>query len=221
MGSVEAMKIINVKAINYLETQTAKQTHAVTRVTNWNDPQHYGIEQQTPLGIDNLYSLILYTDFTDLSSDFSRSFRKIHPFETIQNVKIRNSYYWWWSKILRETVELYGITKYGRRSGWNHASRLSNAGLEGPFFTGLSFVMYIPQYVVKLNSPTSTSLHIEVATKFSGQRGMIIQLDVGDDYLMKQLSGFDCSWISKFKEEHEMYICIYVCIFCFYQQLLI
>ena len=73
------------------------------------------------------------------------------------------------------------------------------AGLKGPFFTGLSFVMNIPQFGINLNSPTSTSVHIEVATKFGGDDGMIIQLDIGDMWLR----GFDCSWLSQYKEEDE------------------
>ena len=189
---IAAIQQINTKAAYYLDTQTARAIKAETKGL-WVNPQHYGIDDGHGLGIDNLCSLILYTDFSELSSHFSRSFRKIHPFESFENVKIRNSYYWWWSKILRQTVELYGNDQYN--------------GLSGPFFCGLSFVMNIPQYQIKLNSPTSTSQHMEVAIKFAGDNGIIIELDVGkSDYAMELLRGFDCSWISKYKEEDEMYV---------------
>ena len=202
IGVIAAMEKINIKAAYYLETETTKTMKAEIRDESfWINPEHYGIDNWSDLGISNLFSLILYTDFTDLSSDFSRCFRKIYSFETFQNVKRRNSYYWWWSKILRETVELYGTT---------FDADARNTGLEGPFFTGLSFVMNIPQYGIKLNSPSSTSLHIEVATKFAGDGGIIIELDIGkSDFLMKELRGFDCSWISQYKEEDEMYVYVY------------
>ena len=167
---------------------------------------YYGIIQGTPIGVDNIFALILYTDFDELSSDFSRSFRKIHAFETFENVKMRNSYYWWWSKILRETVELYGICRsydfWWRKSLGKQDEY--DTGLYGPFFSGVSFVMNIPQFQINLNTPTSTSKHIEVATKFADDRGMIIELDIGSDDVMKKLRGFDCSWISQYKEEDEM-----------------
>ena len=203
MSSIAATKIINIKANQYLQTQRAREIKSfngsnyptVAKCPQWmQHPQHYGINNSNPLGIDNLFSLILYTDFDELSSDFSRSFRKIYPFESFEHVRIRNSYYWWWSKILRETVELYGMQKK-----------------YGPFFTGLSFVMDIPQYQIKLNSPTSTSTYLEVAMKFAGDQGMIIELNCspyGNNRLMTCIKGFDCSWISKYKEEDEMYVWI-------------
>ena len=205
--AIAAMKIITIKACYYLKTQTARAIKADKGRLIFDNPGHYGIDNESHLCADNLYSLILYTDYDALSSDFSSSFRKIYPFETLQNVKIRNSYYWWWSKTLRETVELYGST------GSKYAQ---NPRLNGPFFTGLSFVMNIPQYQIKLNSPTSTSTHIQVATKFAGDQGMIIELDIEDsDRTMDNLRGFDCSWISQYKGEDEMYVYyIHIFIFC-------
>ena len=196
IGAMIGLQKATNKASKYIETQIAKATTAKV-IKGYLSPQHYEIYDHAPLGINNLVSLILYTDFDGLSSHFSRSFRKIHAFETIDNVKQRNSYYWWWSKTLRETVELYGISK--------DASFGRNTGLNGPFFTGLSCVMNIPQFVIRLHSPTSTSVHIEVATKFAGDDGMIIQLDIGEIYFMSGVRGFDCAWISQYKEEDERY----------------
>ncbi len=56
---------------------------------------------------------------------------------------------------------------------------------------------------IRLCAPTSTSVHIEVATKFSGRDGMIIALQIPNG--LNGLRSFDCSWISQYKEEDERY----------------
>ena len=56
-----------------------------------------------------------------------------------------------------------------------------------------------------LSSPTSTTIQIAVAIKFSGTKGMIIKLDNPDENAQCELRGFDCSMISRFKEEDERY----------------
>ena len=60
------------------------------------------------IGIEHLISVCLYTDYDRLSADFSSTFRKILPFESIDQIKQRNKKYWWWSKLLAETVIGFG-----------------------------------------------------------------------------------------------------------------
>ena len=68
----------------------------------------------------------------------------------------------------------------------------------------------MPQFNILLYSPTSTSTEIEVATKFSGQTGMIIELHNDKGY-GTVVEGLDVSWLSRYREESEMYvICIYI-----------
>ena len=174
------------KAQHYMETETTKSIFADAEKA----PPHYGIYDEDPLRIQDLMSLIMYTDFTNLSSNFTATFRKKHPFESIESVKRRNSKYWWWSKTLRETIEIFGESKW-------------NSNLKGPFFTGMSFVMTMPQFLIRLCLPVSTSMHIEVATKFSGEDGLIITLNVDNTAATQHLRAFDCSWFSRFKEEDE------------------
>ena len=95
------------------------------------------------------------------------------------------------SKYLRECIELFG----------DYKSVFSNSKLVGPFYCGLSFVAAFPHTYINLRSPTSTSRHKEVAIKFTGDAaGIIIEFDNND----RKLHGFDCSWISQFKEESEV-----------------
>ena len=50
--------------------------------------------------------------------------------------------------------------------------------------------------------PTSTSVRIEVAMRFSGNKGLMIEMN-NNGGKGKYLRGFDVSWLSLFKEEDE------------------
>eukprot|EP01084_Bolivina_argentea_P011998 22480_1 len=76
--------------------------------------------------------------------------------------------------------------------------------MSGPFFCGTSIVMTIPSFNLRLNGPVSTSMHIEVAVKFSDRnRGAVMQLDNPLTLQHQGLCGFNLSWISNFPEEDE------------------
>ena len=109
-----------------------------------------------------LMCIILYTDYSELSSHFSSTFRKSNTFEPTQAMIRRHRNYYWMARLLRDAIQVYGKSyNYGR--------------LRGPFYCGMSTVMNLPSFAVKLLCPTSTSCHIEVAIKFSGESGCIIQ----------------------------------------------
>ena len=152
----------------------------------------YGISKGEVLSVARLITVILYTDYTDLSRHFSSSFRKCSLFEPLQATKQRHKNYYWWSKLLRQTITVYGQdNKHGD-------------GLLGPFYCGMSRVMTMPQFAIKLFSPTSTSIHIEVAMKFSGESGIIIEFNNQGGYAT-DVKGLDVSWLSRFREEDERY----------------
>lgn len=139
--------------------------------------------------LNSLICMILYTDFSKHSAQFTATFRKNSPFEPIQATKQRHRNFYWMSKILKEAVNNYGQP---------------SAFLQGPFYCGMSRVMAMPQFAISLQSPTSTSCHIEVAKKFSGDHGLILQIsNKGGD--AQWVKGLDVSWLSRFKEEDERY----------------
>merc|ERR1719491_478656 len=72
----------------------------------------------------------------------------------------------------------------------------------GPFYCGMGAVLNIPQFAIRLNGPTSTSLFIEVAMRFGGVEGMIIQLNNEENPACDERH-FDCGWLSAFPEESE------------------
>ena len=176
------------KAEEFIKTKIAK---SLTK---------YGWKDGDPISRSHLFSIILYCDYSSLSSAFSASFRKVNTFETLKGIKKRNQKYANWSKILKETVKHYG-------QSWGCANG-SLSRLIGPFYCGMSNLLKMSQFQIYLLSPTSTSVHLSVATNFSGTHGMILEMDnnKGD---CRWLRGMDCSWISRFREEDERYGYIY------------
>ena len=81
--------------------------------------------------------------------------------------------------------------------------------LIGPFYCGMSVLMTLPSFAIRLCSPTSTSKQIHVAIKFSGDNGIIMQFNTPNTDGFKTLRAFDCSFISRYKEEDERYDTIY------------
>ena len=77
--------------------------------------------------------------------------------------------------------------------------------LDGPFYCGMSRVMTLPQFSIYLYCPTSTSVHIEVSMVFAHENGMILEFDNTAGRSMEAI-GFDCSWLSRYREEDEMYV---------------
>ena len=76
---------------------------------------------------------------------------------------------------------------------------------DGPFYCGMSVVLNIPKYGMYIHCPLSTSVQLMVAAKFSGENGMILEMDNSKGNSVN-IKGMDCSWISRYKEEDERYV---------------
>ena len=115
----------------------------------------YGIKYKDTITFNHLLSLCLYTDFNDLCTDFSESFRSLSNYESLNSIKQRNRNYRFMSKYLRECVELFG----DYRSIW------ANKQFVGPFYTGSSFVATFSYTDISVCAPTLTSSEKSVATR--------------------------------------------------------
>eukprot|EP01084_Bolivina_argentea_P114896 204449_1 len=187
------------KALKYVHAEAAKQCKC--RVTIFqNVYKIYGINNNTPISVNNLLSVILYCDWTELCCKFSKTFRKNSIYQPISSIINSNSEYANWSRVLRETVELYGQT--GDDYVWDNDGHKVYAA-RGPFYTGMTFVMAMPEFNIRLCSPTSTSMKIEVATRFGGDKGMILQLNNIGYELSTKLHSFNCAWLSNYSGEDE------------------
>eukprot|EP01083_Nonionella_stella_P154321 497117_1 len=104
-----------VKVKFYHNAQEIKKNTA-TRDGTLNN-RYYGLDYlaKPQIKFEHLLSLVLYTDYIDLSTDFSSTFRKNNAFETLESMKRRNREYYWMSKWLRECVEMHGQCRMGQR----------------------------------------------------------------------------------------------------------
>ena len=176
------------KVNQYINTRFIKQTRAKSfKSTGYAVPFQYEIKEQSTLSFDHLLSLTLYTDFTALCTDFSGTFRGQTLYEPLDSIKSRNACYYWMSRRLRETVQLFGVTGHI----WERV----------PLFCGLSHVMIFPQFQIRLCCPTSTTKEMEIAARFSGDEGIIVELATK---IHRFIRGFNCQWLSQYKEESEV-----------------
>merc|ERR1719242_1953077 len=113
---------------------------------------HYGIEYGDQITEKHVQSLLLYTDNSAMCAAFSGTFRQDKFGEKLESIKARNTAYFNMSKLLRETVECFGNNRDVER---------------GPFFCGVTSMMLIPSFGIRLCSPTSTSKKEEVAWRFA------------------------------------------------------
>lgn len=188
------------KVIKYYHTYKVKSIMANN--INCDDPLHYGIRNGTELSQNHILSIILYCDWSELCKQFSQTFRSMSAFEPIEITVKRNGEYANWAQHLRETVEYFG--KYGwdydEDERWNE----ENDREKGPFYCGIGIEMVIPEFGIRLCSPTSTSKHLEVAARFGGEKGIIIQLNNNGHRTGWLLRSWDCSWLSNYgKQEDE------------------
>ena len=68
----------------------------------------FGIKHCTPIKVEHIIALLMYTDFDQHSRLFSASFRKSSPYETVADLVERHRQYYHWGKLLRELIEAYG-----------------------------------------------------------------------------------------------------------------
>ena len=156
---------------------------------------YYGIEDSSAVGVSHLLSLLFYTDFTDFSYWFSKSFRKKNRKESEKQFKERHSNYHFLAKHLREIVEIYG-TKIST------SKILGNGNKVLYFFTGLNQDSFtFPSFCSRLYGPTSTTAQITVATVFAKKNGMIVTLNQAS--FSGNLRFFNCSLLSAYKSEDE------------------
>lgn len=151
--------------------------------------EDYDVSVDTPMSTEHLLSLVFYTDFDELSFHFSSTFRKRTESEGLGAHKRRNREFAHWSRLLRETVELFG-TEMGE-------SRIDI------FYHGVSRLIF-SSFVAYLGSPTSTTSQLSVASMFATESdGLILELARSS----RCLRYFDCAWLSCFGNEDEKLLC--------------
>eukprot|EP01083_Nonionella_stella_P308543 1089089_1 len=187
-----------VKANKYLETRKAKQMVCIL------DEFGYGFKKGDTIRRSHLLSIILYCQYTKLQRELTTTFRKNEEYECIESVIQRHREFAIWSRLLREAVEIFGECG-GYASQSQHGETMFPG--RGPFYCGMSRVVVMQQFDIALFGPTSTSKCVEVATRFGGDDGIVIQLNNNGENDNIWLKSFSCAWLSCHSAEEEWLFC--------------
>ena len=195
-------KIKDVNTFNTLQKKAiilfknTKNIKSLKANTGYFSPfKHYGIPDDTPISLNNILCILVYTDLTSLSFCFSESFRKSAKAKNFKNIKNINAKYYWLAKGLREAVECYGTD-----ARWSDECKIST------FYHGTSY-LYFSSFSASFCCPTSTTKQIEVAMLFidvDKNNGIILNLH-HDGY--RSTMFMNVSFLSSYSNEDERLFC--------------
>jgi len=119
----------------YASTDTLKQICQNDEAYEYN----YGFneDEETPLSVSHVQSLLLYTDFSSLCTAFSATFRARFVGEELEAIKDRHKHFYFMAKLLRETVECFGEI-------------LVQPNDDRRYFSGLNRLMVVPEFLIRL-----------------------------------------------------------------------
>ena len=174
-------------AATKLKTRKCKHIKADSKSPQ-NLLERYGIDKGSRITEEHLMSVLLYTNFDTLSYNFSTTFRKMKLDESIESCRDRNREFAIWSRLLIETVELFGTMMGGIFS----TNKLET------FYHGISAPLVFSSFLTFFSSPTSTSAQVAVAAIFAND-GIVLELAKYENHV----TFFDCTWLSCFSNEDE------------------
>ena len=83
----EEFSAIFLKANWFISNSEHVKSLCVTQQSE--DIYHYGMEVGTPIQVQHIFAILTYTDFTELCTAFSSSFRRITEYESLESIKRR------------------------------------------------------------------------------------------------------------------------------------
>ena len=190
-GFLSMARWINAVELNgrkRIKTDEVKNMKVVSHSGPWPENEK-PLREGATISLQHLFALILYCNFSALSTAFAATYRRENVFETIESLIARHSQYAHFGRLLMEVVLSFGHNR-------------SVNGAKGPFYHGIDREMNIGTYAIFLKGPCSTSTERIVALKFATEQGLILTLN-NDSQSAEDQYSFDCSWISNFPEEAE------------------
>ena len=184
-------KIRRVKMDEYLNLYRSCLRLLKTKARNYKarhvgiDNKKMGILEGTPITINHLVSLKLYTDYTKIQREFKRYCRRYNDKESIQQIIRRISELGHWFRYLRESVQFYG--EYMDKDEY--------------LYSGFNAKLIFPSLKQHFEIPISTTPIKSVATNFCGY-GIILKLKASNS----KTRCLDVSWLSIHASEHEKLI---------------
>eukprot|EP01084_Bolivina_argentea_P053493 98212_1 len=171
------------KASLHITTQCCRKRIAKP---NYISTTYWGIQNNDAITVIHLVAVLIYCNYDGVQYEFSKTFRRIYPNECVASVKMRNAEFFYFTKLLYETVNIYGIICGGNE---NRIKR---------FYHGINKEMLFDSLSCNISSPFSTTSSFAVAVHFSKNVGMILELSAH-----AFLKYWNCSWLSDFGNENE------------------
>eukprot|EP01083_Nonionella_stella_P161403 528634_1 len=159
--------------------------------------KRYGIQIDEQIHIENTISIAIYCDFSQLCTEFRKSYRKLDTEDTNETIKKQHiDAFYWMGRYIKSAIEFWGenIEKPGKR----HA----------PFYLGLDIRCVFNQFSAVYQIPTSTTYSIEVAYVFAERNDSGIILELGPKF-KQEIHASKCINVkefSNFKGEKERLI---------------
>eukprot|EP01083_Nonionella_stella_P200748 734887_1 len=170
------------KEIVFMANKKMKCGYAKTRQASGLVLDKYGIGYEQCITAKHIQSVLIYTHFNALSQAFRESFKRKSVHETDTDLKIRASEWWNLGKLLRETVDVFGVDM--------EHSKVS------VFYHNMNYKFRFESMILYLALPTSMTIYLEVATLYghNGDHvdGIMLEMEGNVD----ALRCFDCSWLS-------------------------
>eukprot|EP01084_Bolivina_argentea_P259258 437399_1 len=142
----------------------------------------FNIPKGTPITINHLISLKLYTDFGNIQNEFKKHCRKHYKNESINSFIKRNSQIAHWCRYLKESCTFYGKLMSKKDT----------------FYCGLNRNLLFDSLKQNFECPISTTTNVTIANSFS-DGGMLLQMKRADS----KTRFFDVSWLSIHPSEQE------------------
>eukprot|EP01084_Bolivina_argentea_P096888 174171_1 len=143
-----------------------------------------GIPKGTPITINHLIALKLYTNYTQHQKLFKMNCRKLKKDDTIKQLIKRNREIAHWSRYIKECCTFYGtlMTK------------------KSVVYTGIDKKLIFNSLRQNFECPLSTTTSVVIANKFAqGTNGIILQMKRANT----KTRYFDVSWLSSYPKEQE------------------
>eukprot|EP01083_Nonionella_stella_P301745 1036927_1 len=170
--STDEWNVIHVKSECIFQTNVAKILKSSSYFA-----EEYEIEYRSPISAQHIASLILYTNFRDLRKCFNDTFYARTKDETVQSIIDRHRVFGCFGRLLRESVELFGLQS-------------DDCDAPSIYYFGLNKRCVFPSTIPYIYSPllTTASMNVALLTK----KGLICSIRPYEQYLRY----FDCQWIA-------------------------
>eukprot|EP01084_Bolivina_argentea_P193228 331536_1 len=141
------------------------------------------------MSLDCILVSMFYCNYTQLQTEFTKTYRKIYENETYEEINKRHSNYYWFGKLLDQAVVEFGT----------HIQ----SGYIKYFYHGIGEQLVFPEIIYfQCSGPTSTSSVFEVAVNFTNHNnGMVVE--ICDDNYMQSAQCLSVCWLSDFGNESE------------------